>query len=94
MIAELILGPHDPKHDRGDGKSEKGWQMDGWIRWLEGLRGSYERRMRIMCLVFEESKELVKSGSRKSIDIDNEWSVVDKVTLFNFMWPLGGMFVW
>ena len=94
MIAELILGPHDPKHGRGGGRSEKGWQMDGWIRWLEGLRGNYERRMRIMCSIFEESKELVRSGSRKSIDIDNEWSVVDKVTLFNFKWPLGGMFVW
>ena len=92
MIAELIMGPHDPKHGRGGGKSNGGWQVDGWVRWLQGLRGNYERRMQTMCSVFEEGKELVKSGRRKSID--HEWSVVDKVTLFDFVWPLGGMFVW
>ena len=92
MIAELIMGPHDPKHGRGGGKSDEGWQVDGWVRWLQGLRGNYERRMQTMCSIFEEGKELVRSGRRKSIDSD--WSVVDKVTLFDFIWPLGGMFVW
>lgn len=92
MIAELIMGPHDPKHGRGGGKSDEGWQVDGWVRWLQGLRGNYERRMQTMCSIFEEGKELVRSGRRKSID--NEWSVVDKVPLFDFRWPLGGMFVW
>ena len=92
MIAELIMGPHDPKHGRGGGKSDEGWQVDGWVRWLQGLRGNYERRMQTMCSILEGGKELVKSGRRKSID--HEWSVVDKVTLFDFVWPLGGMFVW
>ena len=92
MIAELIMGPHDPKHGRSGGKSNGGWQVDGWVRWLQGLRGNYERRMRTMCSVLEDGKELVKSGRRRSID--NEWSVIEKVTLFDFKWPLGGMFVW
>ena len=92
MIAELIMGPHDPRHGRGGGKSDGGWQMDGWVRWLEGLRGVYERRMQTMCSIFEEGKDLVKSGRHKSID--NEWNVIDKVSLFDFVWPLGGMFVW
>ena len=92
MIAELIMGPHDPKHGRGGGKSDGGWHVDGWVRWLQGLRGNYERRMQTMCSILEGGKELVRSGRRKSID--NDWSVVDKVTLFDFIWPLGGMFVW
>ena len=86
------MGPHDPKHGRGGGESNGGWQMDGWVRWLQGLRGSYERRMQTMCSILDEGKELVKSGRRRSID--NEWSVIEKVTLFGFTWPLGGMFVW
>ena len=92
MIAELIMGPHDPKHGRGGGRGDRGWQVDGWVRWLQGLRGNYERRMRTMCSILEEGKVLVKSGRRKSID--NEWSVIDKANLFDFKWPLGGMFVW
>lgn len=92
MVAELIMGPHDPKHGRGGGRSHGGWQVDGWVRWLQGLRGNYERRMQTMCSILDGGKELVRSGRRKSID--NEWSVVDKVTLFDFTWPLGGMFVW
>lgn len=86
------MGPHDPKHGLGRGRSDGGWQVDGWVRWLQGLRGNYERRMRTMCSILEEGKDLVKSGRRKGID--NEWSVVEKVTLFDFTWPLGGMFVW
>ena len=92
MIAELIIGPHDPKHGRGGEESGGGWQVDGWVRWLEGLRGNYERRMQTMCSILEDGKELVKSGTVKSLD--DEWSVVDKVPLYDFIWPLGGMFVW
>lgn len=92
MIAELIIGPHDPKHRRGGEESAGGWQVDGWVRWLEGLRGSYERRMQTMCSILEDGKELVKSGTVKGLD--DEWSVVDKVPLYDFIWPLGGMFVW
>ena len=92
MIAELIMGPHDVKHGPGGGKSNGGWQMDGWVRWLQGLRGHYERRMQTMCSILEEGKELVTSGRRRSIN--DGWSVIEKVTLFEFIWPLGGMFVW
>lgn len=45
-----------------------------------------------MCTILDEGKEIVKSGRRKSID--REWSVVDKVPLYDFIWPLGGMFIW
>jgi len=62
------------------------------VRWLEGLRGNYERRMQTMCTILDEGKELVKSGRRKSIP--DEWSIVDKIPLYDFTWPLGGMFIW
>lgn len=45
-----------------------------------------------MCSILEDGKELVKSGTVKGLD--DEWSVVDKVPLYDFIWPLGGMFVW
>ena len=92
MIAELIMGPHNNKSGRGGGKDDGGWQTDGWVRWLEGLRGNYERRMQTMCSILDEGKEIVKSGRRKSIS--EEWSIVDKVPLYDFKWPLGGMFIW
>ena len=92
VIAELIMGPHDPKHGRGGGRNDGGWQMDGWVRWLQGLRGNYERRMQTMCSVLEEGRELVKSSRRKSID--DQWNAIDKISIYDFTWPVGGMFVW
>ena len=93
MIAELIMGPQ-LSNDEGRGGSQdgKGWQMHGWVRWLEGLRGNYERRMQTMCSILEDGKYLVKSGRRQSIS--NEWSVVEKSLMYDFIWPLGGMFIW
>ncbi len=93
MIAELIIGPHDSSDDgRGGEKNGSGWQVAGWVRWLEGLRGDYERRMNTMCGILESGKQLVKSGRRQSMS--DEWSVVDKVLMYDFVWPLGGMFIW
>ena len=92
IIVELLMGPHGPKNGGGGGKSDGGWQASGWVRWLEGLRGNYERRMQKMCSILEDGRELVKSGRRRSIN--SEWSVIDKVQLYDFIWPLGGMFVW
>ncbi|KAK5088136.1 hypothetical protein LTR05_002353 [Lithohypha guttulata] len=65
LVAEMLIGPD--KYDfassgKGSEKPAAGWKMDGWIRWLEGLRGNYERRMRIMCEVLEEGKYVATSG--------------------------------
>ncbi|KAL9586647.1 MAG: hypothetical protein Q9212_000782 [Teloschistes hypoglaucus] len=91
MIAEMIMGPQN-RNGRGGGNDDLGWQTDGWVRWLEGLRGNYERRMQTMCHIFESGKQLVKTGRRRSMTDD--WSVVDTVSMFDFVWPLGGMFMW
>lgn len=68
MIAELIMGP--PTGDKigaGGDKDGKGWSVGGWVRWLEGLRGEYERRMNDMCDALETGTTLVKSGRRNSL---------------------------
>jgi len=104
MIAELILGPdhsglQDPKAAKKGGKGGlpdgEGWKADGWVRWLEGLRGNYERRMNQMSRLLDDGKYLVKSGRRNSLSSDeDEWSVVEKTQLYSFQWPIGGMFIW
>lgn len=99
MIAELVMGPQsstDP--GRGGAADGSGWKVDGWVRWLEGLRGNYERRMNAMCDVLDAHKNLVKAGRRKSMtrvaDDEDEWAVVEKTKIYDFVRPLGGMFVW
>lgn len=91
LIAEMIMGPYNP-NGRGGGKDAGGWKTDGWVRWLEGLRGNYERRMRTMCEILDAGKQLIKTGRRQSMS--EEWSVVESVHLYDFAWPLGGMFIW
>ncbi|CBY01547.1 hypothetical protein IAQ61_003369 [Plenodomus lingam] len=98
MIAELIIGPQDAKDPgRGGAADGSGWKVDGWVRWLEGLRGNYERRMQVMCDVLDAGKELVKAGRRKSLTEvveEDGWAVVEKTHMYSFVRPVGGMFVW
>ena len=97
MIAELIMGPQqDGDGGKGGSKDGKGWNVDGWVRWLEGLRGNYERRMNAMCGILDEGKWVVKTGRRRSLEDDEEgeWSVVERTQMYSFDWPQGGMFIW
>lgn len=110
MIAELLLGPDHSgiaetmkKNGKGGLPSGSGWKIAGWVRWLEGLRGNYERRMNHMSRILESGKFAVKTGRRGSFaemlaeDSDgdaDEWSVVEKQQLYSFDWPVGGMFIW
>ncbi|KAK0925818.1 hypothetical protein LTR91_015113 [Friedmanniomyces endolithicus] len=107
VIAELILGPDHsglkPTTKSGGGKGGlpdgEGWKANGWVRWLEGLRGNYERRMQKMCSILEDGKYLVKSGRRGSLsettqDDDEEWAVIEKTPMYSFDRPVGGMFIW
>ncbi|KAF2798832.1 PLP-dependent transferase [Melanomma pulvis-pyrius CBS 109.77] len=99
MIAELIMGPQSSSDPgRGGAADGSGWKVDGWVRWLEGLRGNYERRMIAMCDALDDGKYLVKAGRRKSLnavaDEEDEWAVVEKKKIYDFVRPLGGMFVW
>jgi DNA-binding transcriptional MocR family regulator len=63
-----------------DQPSSNGWGLDGWIRWLEGLRSTYERRMVRMATVLEENRFLE--------------SETGQIKMYDFQWPMGGMFLW
>lgn len=107
LIAELVLGPDHQglpvakpaKGGKGGLPDGEGWKADGWVRWLEGLRGNYERRKNTMCRILAANQHLVKSGRRQSLDAvdgaaEEEWSVVEKTQLYSFDDPVGGMFLW
>ncbi|KAJ5689228.1 hypothetical protein N7462_003620 [Penicillium macrosclerotiorum] len=98
VVAQTIMGSQDDGNPFGSTKKQDGqsWQMDGWVRWLEGLRGGYERRMKAMCTILEESKFLL-SETPDTSHVDDHvdgWEVVDRVQMFDFVWPKGGMFAW
>ena len=102
LVAELLLGPQSASDPgRGGGASHTGYQTAGWVRWLEGLRGNYERRMNTMCEVLDAGKCHVKTGRRPSLKGDGtrekveEWSVIEQgPQMYRFNWPMGGMFLW
>jgi DNA-binding transcriptional MocR family regulator len=103
MIAELIIGPQSSKDGgKGGNKDGSGWKTDGWVRWLEGLRGNYERRMQKMSFILEEGKYALRSSNRQPVDVassfssdeDEEYQVVSKTQMYDFVYPLAGMFLW
>ncbi|KAK3501600.1 pyridoxal phosphate-dependent transferase [Neurospora crassa] len=80
--------------------SGEGWQMTGWVRWLEGLRGMYERRMNRMCTILDSGSSLVSSSTRlratsgSSVGTPGDWEVITTTPLYTYSWPEGGMFIW
>lgn len=97
LVAELILGPSDTADDpgRGGSKDGSGWSGDGWVRWLEGLRGNYERRMQVMASILDEGQYLVNGHPTPSYPIEeSDYEVVNKTHIFDFSYPMAGMFLW
>ncbi|KAK5166503.1 uncharacterized protein LTR77_008046 [Saxophila tyrrhenica] len=106
MIAELLLGPDSrdvatsQRTKKDNSTPGEAWDAAGWVRWIEGLRGNYERRMNQMAKILDSGKYLVKSGRRNSLadptasSDDDEWSVVEKTQTMSFDFPVGGMFLW
>ncbi|KAK9769074.1 putative Aromatic amino acid aminotransferase [Seiridium cardinale] len=97
MLAEALIGHQPEATARFNSSKSKntftGWQVDGWVRWLAGLRGMYERRMNRMCSILEEGAyQLKQSTPVKGTDAD--WGVITKTQLYDFAWPRGGMFLW
>ncbi|KAL5334382.1 pyridoxal phosphate-dependent transferase [Aspergillus crustosus] len=97
MVADLILGQ---QADDNKGKdTSQGWQLDGWVRWLEGLRAGYEHRMQQMCTALEEGKYTTLDAKRsyesqQTPTEEESWEILDKIQIYDFNWPAGGMFVW
>ncbi|KAI0884487.1 aromatic amino acid aminotransferase [Annulohypoxylon maeteangense] len=100
VIAEMIMGPQPEalaalaaKQTKKEQLNFSGWKMDGWVRWLAGLRGQYERRMNRMCRILEENAYQLKQ-STPTRESDADWGVITKTRLYDFRWPRGGMFLW
>jgi DNA-binding transcriptional MocR family regulator len=99
MIAELLLGSQpEAKAElarlrRHDQKAYTGWKVDGWVRWLEGLRGTYERRMNRMCTIIEDGRFHLRQGTPIK-NSESDWAVISKTEMYSFSWPRGGMFLW
>lgn len=98
--------PHS-KGRKGGGSetipSSSGWKTDGWVRWLAGLRGNYERRMNTISQILDSGKYMFSTTRRHSLDLlhsdspaasSEAWALVDKIPMYNFTWPAGGMFLW
>ena len=96
MIAQLIIGPPDAHNGKGGGKDARGWHTDGWVRWLEGLRGNYERRMQTMCGILEAGSSLIKTVSNPETEEEEEegWTLLTTQKMYTLPRPLGGMFIW
>ena len=100
MIAELIMGQQPASVTeafrsltRKEQATFSGWNMDGWVRWLAGLRGAYERRMSAMCSILDDGSFQLKQSTPVK-DTDADWGVITKTRLISFDWPRGGMFLW
>lgn len=102
MVAELVMGPQPPAarstfaalRTGRDRAAFSGWEVAGWVRWLEGLRGAYERRMNRVCRALDEGSLLLRMGRPPSSHPDAEWGVVTSTRVYDYAWPRGGMFVW
>lgn len=79
--------------DSGSSANFSGWQTDGWVRWLEGLRGEYERRMTLTCTILDDGAYQLKQGTPVRA-ADSDWGVITKTQLYSFSWPRAGMFIW
>uniref|UniRef100_A0A8H7TQD3 Aminotransferase class I/classII large domain-containing protein n=1 Tax=Bionectria ochroleuca TaxID=29856 RepID=A0A8H7TQD3_BIOOC len=100
LVAEAIMGQQPEATTRRfhalsskDKASFEGWSMDGWVRWLAGLRGVYEGRMAQMSTILDENSFELKQSTPVR-DSDTEWGVITKTRLLSFNWPKGGMFIW
>jgi DNA-binding transcriptional MocR family regulator len=104
LISELVLGPSDEQQQQParsafsllrtaqEKAAFRGWDMAGWVRWLEGLRGSYERRMVRMCRILDAGSRLVTSAPVPGDDAT--MIAVHSTPLYSYTWPRGGMFIW
>ncbi len=102
MVVEMLMGPGPAQKDKvksfhqlsnKDKAHFRGWELDAWVRWLEGLRGVYERRMLRMCSLLDESLFQLKQSTPVN-DLESDWGVITKTRIMSYDWPRGGMFVW
>lgn len=95
LVAQLLLGPQIEKVrtflaiNPQERITFTGWSTAGWVRWLSGLRGAYERRMTRMCTILDAGKDGVRD-----VAVGRGTVVVHKTPRLTYSWPRGGMFAW
>ncbi|OJJ48962.1 hypothetical protein ASPZODRAFT_59839 [Penicilliopsis zonata CBS 506.65] len=108
LVAELLIGQsrsqsHSTSARASKTAVEQAWHVDGWVRWLEGLRDGYHQRMQAMCGALEKGKYLISENHESSghestttaaDDEDVAWNLVTKTQMYDFHAPTAGMFVW
>lgn len=100
FVAQALMGRQPESATRAfasrsarDQLTFSGWHTDGWVRWVAGLRGEYERRMTTMAGILEAGSWQLKQ-STPTRDSEADWGVITKTQLYDFAWPRGGMFLW
>ncbi|KXJ93081.1 pyridoxal phosphate-dependent transferase [Microdochium bolleyi] len=98
FIAQALMGRQPEAATRAFAAAKNqltfsGWHTDGWVRWVAGLRGEYERRMNTMAGILEDGCWQVKQSTPRH-DAEADWGVITKTQLYDFAWPRGGMFLW
>ncbi|KAI6630049.1 hypothetical protein MCOR07_000569 [Pyricularia oryzae] len=86
VIARLLSEPDGDDANGNSSRTSRGFQ--NWVGWLQGLRSAYRRRMVKMATVLERGKHVATASTTNGGGEDN------KVAMFNFRWPMGGMFLW
>ena len=73
----------------------EGWDISGFVRWLAGLRGAYERRMLRMSHILSRPSScmLLKESTPLAI-ADRDYGLISTSRLIAFNFPRGGMFLW
>ncbi|KAJ2894314.1 hypothetical protein MKZ38_007730 [Zalerion maritima] len=101
MVASLVLGTQPAAATAAfnslaaaeDKIAFEGWDTSGWVRWLAGLRGQYERRMVRMSSILDAGAVMLKQSTPTSL-ADRDYGVISTTTLLSFRWSRGGMFIW
>ena len=101
QVAQLIMGTQAPETltlfqslTRKEQSTFTSWSTSGWVRWISGLRGEYERRMNRMCTILDAHSHMLKHKSPSAASALSDWGMVSKTQLLSFDYPRGGMFVW
>ncbi|KAM0570526.1 hypothetical protein ACHAP9_003865 [Verticillium nonalfalfae] len=99
LVSELIIGSQPDAQaayaalPAAQRPAFASWDTSGWVRWLAGLRGQYERRMCRMARILDAGAHQLKQSTPTRDDLA-DWGVVTKTRLYDFDWARGGMFLW
>lgn len=78
----------------------KSWTHDGFVRWMQHIRIQYQQRRDWMVAAFRQHFDLVPAAEFPELKTQGVVAVMEtqdksqKVPVFSFVPPTGGMFIW